>query len=73
MESLASENPECDDNMFHISRTFDGINEVGEQSVCLLKGKRIPGYTHVENFRLLKDLGKGFGSYFCGVVAVELL
>ena len=62
VDSLASDFPGCEENVFHISRMFDGIDEIGEHFLCLTKGETSPGYTYVQNFPLLKDLGNGFGS-----------
>jgi hypothetical protein len=54
--------PCCTENKFHISESFDGVDECGNAHICLFKGRSFNNFTCVQRFPLLKDLGVGFGS-----------
>ena len=62
IHELASDFPDCHENVFHVSRNFDGIAEDGVGNVCLFKSQKAVGFRACHDFPLFKHLGKGFGS-----------
>ena len=61
VSSLCAGVPTCEDNVFHISRTFSGMDESGKNHICIFKGFSVNDFVSVEVYPLLKDLGGGFG------------
>ncbi len=62
VQGLCDSMPGCTENKFHISKSFDGVDECGNAHICLFKGRSFNNFTCVQRFPLLKDLGAGFGS-----------
>jgi hypothetical protein len=58
---LAQDFPDCVDNVFHISRNFDGLAEDGSDHVCLFMAATAPGFRVLHNFPLFKHLGHSYG------------